>query len=217
VGATKLIPIPYNTAVAVPDVAYVGFVYQWGRNVGFDLGTLSTWEKQLGPVTLEQAEAGGVYADKYITVTSTTSATDNWIADLTLNPWAESAQGPCPEGWIVPDINLYVPLINEYNANIATYVIPNASTAAGTLRVIRFPGDGNTGYLYLPCGGYSVQNGTNAQLTNNGVYSSFWTTNAGTTNKAKFAYMKANGTTTVTPDNQEVQRYWALPIRCIQQ
>jgi uncharacterized protein (TIGR02145 family) len=219
VGATKQIPLPYQTALTVPNTAYTGFVFQWGRNVGFDLETLSTWQKQVGPVTLQQAEAGGEYADKYITVTNTANnnANYNWIVpDATL--WSgERVQGPCPDGWMLPALDLYVPLIQEYDRTAS--IIPSANTTQGVLKLMRLPNDGGTDYIYFPAVGYINLSGSGITpaLNQNGTYSSYWTSTAGTTNMSPFGLIKCDNTANTTrPTGEIVPQYWGLPVRCIQ-
>ncbi len=143
-------------ASAIDDTenfASLGYVFQWGRNVGFNPTKLIP--TKAGPVTY--AEAHEVYRDYFITAPSSDEANAGHWLDTKGATWSMS---PCPSGWRMPtkaeceimkpkcsgtqkhfetyrmyfvgdnpDEKLYFPLTTRYSRSTGAVVSDNTSAA----------------------------------------------------------------------------------------
>lgn len=102
----------------------MGRIFQWGRNDSswaFDqLLPMTAANSVQGPVSLANYNTG-MYKDKFISATSVTGGTYDWITPQDPTLWSSpEKQKVCPKGWKIPNRAEFQKLVDAYTAGKMT-------------------------------------------------------------------------------------------------
>jgi uncharacterized protein (TIGR02145 family) len=205
VGATKMyapnIIETQEFSRSNPDCdSITGYLYQWGRNVGFKTSVdPTTTTGPLSGASLTQANQSNQFI-----VTST----NDWITTPDDDLWSGSnAQGPCPPGWRIPTEAEFKDLISK-------------STGKGKKNaVFKYPITATGEALYFPFAGRIEVNGKQSNTlfnTGSGEDHIVWcsTIKSGDTTSPKKPYRLAAGSTNTEIGVSET-RNMALSVRAV--
>ncbi|MDH6303921.1 uncharacterized protein (TIGR02145 family) [Parabacteroides sp. PF5-5] len=184
------------------ELKHTGYYYQWGRNTGFvyngEKVSTSDVYATVGPVSWEVATEGDAAG---LFVISTRDISD-WLSPKDDSLWSnDNRQGPCPDGWRVPNLNEIILIESAYGSG-------DIVTWDETENSIQIKGDNETDILYFPAAGLrNYSNGISYFQGSKGRYWSY------STNKTLAICLDFNSSVVKGANDFRAN---GLSVRCVQ-